>query len=112
MNYEDYLLLESPGNQKTNNFMAKAKKHIHQYKREKLGGKTIYKCTLPGCPHYLYRQFMDNVVSLCNECGNPFIMTKYGLRLAKPHCNDCTKPELAKREKLEKLREYLLANDK
>lgn len=79
----------------------KHNKHIHQYKRQKLGKKTIFRCTLIGCSHYVYKELAENRVALCNRCGNPFMLDKPALTLAKPHCRQCTR--IKHQEKVEKI---------
>lgn len=64
--------------------------HIHKYMRDKLGKLVIYKCMLPGCSHYLYRNMALNKVSVCWYCGKEFLMSKKSLKLKKPHCKDCS----------------------
>lgn len=69
-----------------------AKNHeIHKYYKTKLGDYTIYRCSLPGCAHYVPYELVLNRVSLCNKCGNEMVMTRAAARLAKPHCIACTK---------------------
>lgn len=65
-----------------------ALKHIHQYK--KIKKSKIFKCRLPGCSHYLTYDMVENAVSLCNRCDQPFIMSKKAMKLTNPHCEDCT----------------------
>ncbi len=65
---------------------------VHKYTRVKLGtkGYIVYKCTLPGCPHYLRQELVTGRLCECWRCGKPFTMTVKTL-LKKPHCSDCTK---------------------
>lgn len=67
-------------------------KHIHRYRRAKLGSQIIYKCTLPGCTHYILKALVENRASICHRCGTSFIITKKTLKTcpAMPHCDDCT----------------------
>lgn len=68
-------------------------KHIHKYVRIKVGkNKRIeYRCILPGCTHVKRGEYILFQKSICNRCGNVFIIEQNMLKLAKPHCNDCTK---------------------
>lgn len=83
-----------------------SEKHTHQYHQQKLGNKTIFKCILPGCTHYLYKELVENVLSVCNVCEMPFLMTKAAMTLAYPHCKACTKPRV-NQDKIDKIRELL-----
>jgi len=65
--------------------------HIHKYYRTKLGKQIIYKCSLPGCTHYVLKPLIENRNSVCNRCGEVFTITKRTLKAcpAKPHCENC-----------------------
>lgn len=73
--------------------MAKKRGHLHRYKRVSLGtrGYKVYRCIVPGCPHYISVDLVENSLCECNRCGQPMVMTKAAMQLAKPHCQDCTK---------------------
>lgn len=74
------------------NSNSKTKKHIHKLKRHRFGsGNTIYFCTLPDCSYKIKQPLALGKESICNRCGNAFIMNEYSIRLAKPHCTDCHK---------------------
>ncbi len=73
------------------------KTHIHKYYRTtltperkrhgKISGAKIWRCALPGCTHYVFHKaLMVNRQSICWVCGEPFILTNFALRNAKPHC--------------------------
>lgn len=67
-------------------------KHTHRYKRHKYAtGNAVYFCTLPDCHHKLEVALSLGKKSICNICGNEFIMNEYTLKLAKPHCDSCSK---------------------
>ena len=77
-------------------------KHIHRYQRANIAkaqGKKyeVYRCSLPDCNHYLVPELVAGKKSICWRCGDPFVITTNLLRLAKPHCKNCTKPELSNR---------------
>ncbi len=83
-----------------------AKKHIHRYERKKIGENYIvFRCNLPKCTHYLPKQLVKGKVSLCNKCGNEFILTSGSLLLAKPHCEDCTVHKDNEHDRLKELLE-------
>jgi hypothetical protein len=69
-----------------------SQKHVHKYKRVKLGknGYIVYACMFPDCTHYLPEDRVVGRQSICWVCGK--IMVVYrdtnGL-LAKPHCRGC-----------------------
>jgi len=67
--------------------------HLHKYKRVTLGKNdyTVLKCQVPACTHYIRKDLAENALCACNRCGEPMILTKTALQLARPHCEDCTK---------------------
>lgn len=80
--------------------------HIHKYKRKNLGGYIyekgkaakrkkylVYACTISGCTHYVPSYLAEGKISICNTCAEAFVMTKKTMKLALPHCEDCTKKE-------------------
>ena|SRR5215204_6076621 len=72
------------------------KKHaVHQYVRVMDGERPIYRCILPGCSHFIGEALILNKVSLCNRCGEEFIIGKSMIqprRIVKPHCDRCSRP--------------------
>lgn len=67
-------------------------KHIHKFKRLRYkSGNEIFFCSLPDCSVKLNIALALGKRSLCWRCEQPFIMTEYSLRLAKPHCDACHK---------------------
>lgn len=69
-------------------------KHVHKLRRHKYkSGNIIYFCTLPDCNYKVSPALAVGKRSLCNICGNDFILTDYAVRLAKPHCEECHKPK-------------------
>lgn len=80
----------------------RVRKNRHTYK------KSLYKCSLPGCAHKLHADLAIGRKSLCNLCGEEFVMTKESVRLAMPHCDNCKKGANAdNREKLLELLEKI-----
>lgn len=94
--------------------------HIHKYKRKNIGahiytrGKPaarkkylVYACTLSGCTHYIPLYLAEGKVCICNTCAEAFVITKKTLKLALPHCEDCTKKEKDVKDETLKLLEEL-----
>jgi hypothetical protein len=76
-------------------------KHIHKLKRYSFKtGNTLYFCALPDCHFKLNPGMALGKRSICWRCGEPFIMTEYSLRLAKPHCANCHKPKVVKEHEM------------
>lgn len=72
--------------------MPKQQSHIHKLRKHKYpSGNTIFFCTLPSCHYKIDAPLALGKVSVCNICGNDFIMNEYTLKLVKPHCLDCGK---------------------
>lgn len=68
-------------------------KHIHKLKRHRYAKtKTeVYFCTLPDCQHKIECALAVGKVSICNLCGKEFVMNEYTVKLARPHCEPCSK---------------------
>ena len=84
--------------------MTRIADHIHKYQREILGTLIIYRCMVPGCPHYVHKKLATGRISTCWYCDESFVMTKKSVNLKKPHCLNCrvahnankrVKPEIA-----------------
>jgi len=76
------------------------RKHTHKYIRGRLGEKhVIFRCAFPDCTHYLAKEFVIGKLSVCNRCGEDFIMTRASVSLAKPHCESCTKSPKAEEQR-------------
>lgn len=80
-----------------------AENHTHKYKRKNIGkyiyekGKAVkrkkylvYACSVTGCTHYIPVYLSEGKISICNKCDEAFVMTKKTMKLASPHCEDCT----------------------
>jgi late competence protein required for DNA uptake (superfamily II DNA/RNA helicase) len=77
--------------------MAKTQ-HIHKLRRFKYkSGNIKLFCQLPDCNFKQTPALLIGKRSLCNRCGNEFILNEYSVRLAKPHCNDCHKSNNVKK---------------
>lgn len=85
-------------------------KHIHRYEKAKIGkNHVIYRCNLPGCTHYIDKNLVRGRLAICNRCGEAFVISIAASKLAKPHCDDCTKK---KDESFEKIKEFVLEESK
>jgi|SRR5579863_1208039 len=68
--------------------------HVHKLKRLKYkSGNTIFFCSLPDCTFKTNIALALGKRTICWRCGEPFIMSEYSLRLAKPHCENCHRPK-------------------
>ena len=71
--------------------MAKKETHIHKYIRVRLGKHIVYKCSLANCTHFLRRELVVGRLSICWRCGEPFVMNRESITLARPRCTTCKK---------------------
>lgn len=70
--------------------MKKEMHQVHKYKRVTTDkDKEIYKCVLPGCPHYISPDLVLGRFSECWECKMTFIMNEKSITRLKPKCNTC-----------------------
>jgi len=71
--------------------MSKKYTHLHRYTKKKLGKNNyiVFKCNLAGCDHYVRRELAEGKVCECNRCGEPMVLNKAAMELAKPHCAKC-----------------------
>jgi len=68
-------------------------KHTHRLKRH-VYPKTktaVYFCTLPDCHYKIECALALGKNSICNICGNEFILNEYAIKLLRPHCELCGK---------------------
>lgn len=72
--------------------------HVHKYQKRKLGKNkdyVVFACALPNCRHYIAPQLAIGKASLCNKCGEIFLITaemaRPGREQLKPHCDSCTR---------------------
>jgi hypothetical protein len=67
------------------------KDHIHKLRRHQYKtGTSVFFCA-DDCTFKIGVELALGKKSICWRCGNPFTMTPYSLRLAKPHCENCHK---------------------
>lgn len=76
--------------------MAKPPNHLHKYKRIDISESKdkeylVLKCQHPTCSHYVPLHLAEGKLCECNRCGNPMILDKAAITLAKPHCKSCIK---------------------
>lgn len=65
--------------------------HVHKLRRHQYpNGTKVYFCTLD-CSYKIEAAFALGKKTICNICGDEFIMNEYSARLAKPHCIACGK---------------------
>ena len=68
--------------------------HVHKLRRHKYpNGSKVYFCTLD-CSFKIDRALALGKRTICNICGDEFIMNEYSLKLAKPHCTNCGKMKI------------------
>lgn len=85
------------------------KEHTHRYVRAvgrltkanmKSGFVGYYKCADPVCNHLMKAELILGKKSVCNKCGNEFILSGTLRHLTnRPHCKDCTRKRTGKRGK-------------
>lgn len=72
--------------------------HVHKYRRVNIGREKEYfvmQCQLPSCPHYTPMKTklscppLVGKISICNRCGDRFVLDRRSLRQAKPICASC-----------------------
>lgn len=74
--------------------MAKSKrvlKHVHKLKRIKYtNGEAVYFCVSGECEYEVNVKKAFGKPNECWRCGVTFPLSELSIRLAKPHCSDCT----------------------
>lgn len=68
--------------------------HIHKFRRHTFTKRDkskydVFFC-VDDCTYQVKRPLALGKVSRCWRCNKPFAMNEYSLRLAKPHCPNCT----------------------
>lgn len=72
--------------------MAKAKRHVHKYRKVDLGYANVYACSLPDCPHYMPKhmeKILEGKYSFCWGCDEKFVMDEDALKMEHPKCINC-----------------------
>jgi hypothetical protein len=70
-------------------------KHVHRLRKKRYkNGTSIFFCTLPDCHYKIECDLSLGKESMCNECGETFLMNEYTIRLTRPHCHNCGKREV------------------
>ena len=64
-------------------------KHTHRYIRWKKE-TGLYRCAHPDCTHFTEKSFLLGKRSVCNLCGDEFVLTREDLLLAQPRCPNCS----------------------
>ena len=78
---------------------SKVVNHVHKLKKHKYkSGNITYFCTLPDCNYKVAPALAIGKRSICNRCGNEFILNEYSIRLVRPHCEECHKSKDGKKE--------------
>ena len=79
--------------------------HVHKYVRKKVGSKgfEVYKCSIPGCTHFVQSVFLPGRKSICWRCNTVFTIDEKTALLKKPHCNDCTRFKKPREKNVEKV---------
>jgi hypothetical protein len=66
--------------------------HTHKLRRHRYpSGNAVFFCTLPECHYKIDVPLALGKRTICNICGEEFIINEYTIKLAKPHCLDCGK---------------------
>lgn len=74
------------------------KNHTHRFRRHTYkSGNKVYFCTLD-CTFKIDCQLALGQATICNICGQPFIMSEYALKLKLPHCDKCSKRKIVDSE--------------
>lgn len=81
----------------------------HLYERfDTRSGKALYKCMIPGCPHYISKgELIIGRLSRCwGECGREAVITKdvYQDKIKKPYCETCRQERKEAREAMASVR--------
>lgn len=73
-------------------------KHVHKLKRHtyQKTGNSIFFCTLPDCHYKIEVALALGKNSICNICGDEFIIGERTLSLVRPHCEGCGKTRIRK----------------
>jgi len=71
-------------------YEVKKEKHLHKLREHvHKSGTRMYFCTLPSCYFKIEADLALGKESLCNVCGEPFILNIRQIKNKEPHCPDC-----------------------
>jgi hypothetical protein len=54
----------------------------------------VYFCTLEDCHFKIETALALGKRVICNLCGDEFVMSEYHIKLARPHCDSCSKTKV------------------
>ena len=75
--------------------MSRQQNHSHKLRRHQYkSGNKVYFCILPDCNFKVDVALALGKKCICNLCGNEFIMNEYTIKLARPHCESCSKQKV------------------
>lgn len=66
--------------------------HVHTYVRFT---KDVFRCSDKHCYHTANKTILVGKASICNECGEEFVLSRQDLRRARPRCLKCSKTKKA-----------------
>jgi hypothetical protein len=69
--------------------------HTHTYVQFK-ARPGYFRCAAPDCTHFLIREAVIGKNSLCNDCGQSFLLTLDAAKLRKPRCLMCRNTKQAR----------------
>lgn len=79
-------------------------KHIHQYQQValKTSKRSVFRCMLPDCSHYLPEpEFAIGRSTICNMCPLVFLLQREHLDIKKPVCPACKELRIRRKEALQ-----------
>lgn len=79
--------------------MPKILAHVHMYVRAGQKRESKFMCAHPDCTHREERKYLKGKRSLCNKCGEEFLLDSYALGTSKPKCIKCRNVKKDKKEK-------------
>lgn len=77
--------------------MARSQCQVHKYRLRPFGSNSVWACGNPNCNHYMpphLAAMVEGKSSLCNQCGEQFVLTSDSLKEREPRCDDCRYAQL------------------
>lgn len=76
--------------------MSPNKNHVHKLRKHvyKRSQHAVYFCMLEDCSFKIDCALALGKRSICNLCNKEFILTEYTVKLARPHCDACSKVKI------------------